>query len=72
MYYNVCKKVYCIGTVHTMYIHMRLILQDVKAVLTHSIHSTLNSVGGVQVLFPLFSQLDLPVNSSERRDSTLW
>ncbi|XP_065209719.1 neurobeachin isoform X2 [Planococcus citri] len=48
-----------------------LMLQDVKAVLTHSIHSTLNSVGGVQVLFPLFSQLDLPVNSSERRDSTL-
>lgn len=46
--------------------------QDVKAVLTHSIHSTLNSVGGIQVLFPLFTQLDLPLNSSERRDSTLW
>ncbi len=27
---------------------------------THSVHSTLNSVGGVQVLFPLFAQLDLP------------
>lgn len=34
--------------------------QDVKAVVTHSIHSTLNSMGGIQVLFPLFQQLDLP------------
>ncbi len=23
-------------------------------------HSTLNSIGGIQVLFPLFAQLDLP------------
>ncbi|KAG7161696.1 Neurobeachin-like 1, partial [Homarus americanus] len=37
-----------------------LMLQDVKAVVTHSIHSTLNSMGGIQVLFPLFQQLDLP------------
>ena len=36
------------------------ILQDVKAVITHSVHSTLNSIGGIQVLFPLFAQLDLP------------
>ena len=28
---------------------------------TRSIHSTLNSIGGIQVLFPLFSQLDYPV-----------
>lgn len=55
------------------FVHMphALMLQDVKAVLTHSIHSTLNSVGGIQVLFPLFSQLDLPVNANERRDPTL-
>ncbi|XP_026328148.1 neurobeachin isoform X4 [Hyposmocoma kahamanoa] len=37
-----------------------LMLQEVKAVVTHSIHSALNSIGGVQVLFPLFAQLDLP------------
>ncbi|KAG1688833.1 Neurobeachin [Nymphon striatum] len=37
-----------------------LMLQDVKAVVTHSIHSTLNSIGGIQVLLPLFAQLDLP------------
>ncbi|CAH0719324.1 unnamed protein product, partial [Brenthis ino] len=37
-----------------------LMLQEVKAVITHSIHSALNSIGGVQVLFPLFAQLDLP------------
>ncbi|KAI8127767.1 Neurobeachin [Lucilia cuprina] len=36
-----------------------LMLQDVKAVITHSIHCTLNSIGGIQVLFPLFSQLDM-------------
>lgn len=47
--------------------------QDVKAVITHSIHSTLNSIGGIQVLFPLFSQLDLPQDSTEvRRDPSLW
>lgn len=34
--------------------------QDVKAIITHSVHSTLNSIGGIQVLFPLFAQLDLP------------
>ncbi|XP_044749150.1 neurobeachin isoform X2 [Coccinella septempunctata] len=52
-----------------------LMLQDVKAVITHSIHSTLNSIGGIQVLFPLFSQLDLPYElntaSDFKRDPTL-
>ncbi|KAK9869980.1 hypothetical protein WA026_006077 [Henosepilachna vigintioctopunctata] len=52
-----------------------LMLQDVKAVITHSIHSTLNSIGGIQVLFPLFSQLDLPYESHStsdfKRDPTL-
>ncbi|XP_044255557.1 neurobeachin isoform X15 [Tribolium madens] len=52
-----------------------LMLQDVKAVITHSIHSTLNSIGGIQVLFPLFSQLDLPYetngSSDSKRDPTL-
>lgn len=49
-----------------------LMLQDVKAVITHSIHSTLNSIGGIQVLFPLFSQLDIPYDSIDnRRDPTL-
>lgn len=36
-------------------------LQDVTAVVTRSVHSTLNSIGGIQVLFPLFNQLDFPV-----------
>ncbi|XP_015127079.1 neurobeachin [Diachasma alloeum] len=52
-----------------------LMLQDVKAVITHSIHSTLNSIGGIQVLFPLFSQLDMPYDciapNDIKRDSTL-
>lgn len=50
--------------------------QDVKAIITHSIHSTLNSIGGIQVLFPLFSQLDMPYDciapNDIKRDPTLW
>ena len=45
-----------------------IFLKDVKAVITHSVHSTLNSIGGIQVLFPLFAQLDLP---SEDQQSSL-
>ncbi|XP_061393004.1 neurobeachin-like, partial [Musca vetustissima] len=50
-----------------------LMLQDVKAVVTHSIHCTLNSIGGIQVLFPLFSQLDMAHEgiSDIKRDPTL-
>ncbi|XP_050298842.1 neurobeachin isoform X6 [Anthonomus grandis grandis] len=52
-----------------------LMLQDVKAVITHSIHSTLNSIGGIQVLFPLFSQLDFPFecngSADMKKDSAL-
>ncbi|KAM9853820.1 neurobeachin-like isoform 2-T2 [Aulostomus maculatus] len=35
-----------------------LMLQDVKATVTHSIHRVIHSIGGIQVLFPLFAQLD--------------
>lgn len=39
---------------------------------THSIHSTLNSIGGIQVLFPLFSQLDMPYEGIDvKKDPTL-
>ncbi|EDW72156.2 uncharacterized protein Dwil_GK10290 [Drosophila willistoni] len=50
-----------------------LMLQDVKAVVTHSIHCTLNSIGGIQVLFPLFSQLDMAHDGigDIKRDPTL-
>ncbi|XP_037816261.1 neurobeachin isoform X10 [Lucilia sericata] len=50
-----------------------LMLQDVKAVITHSIHCTLNSIGGIQVLFPLFSQLDMAHEGigDMKRDPTL-
>ena len=51
-------------------------LQDVKAVVTHSIHSTLHSIGGIQVLFPLFGQLDLVQehedSSKELVDFSIW
>ncbi|XP_066137124.1 lipopolysaccharide-responsive and beige-like anchor protein isoform X4 [Saccopteryx bilineata] len=48
-----------------------LMLQDVKAVLTHSIQSALHSIGGVQVLFPLFAQLDYRQYLSEEVDLTI-
>ena len=40
------------------------------AVVTRSIHSTLNSIGGIQVLFPLFSQLDYPVAEDNSSNTT--
>ncbi|KAL2304773.1 hypothetical protein Nmel_006728, partial [Mimus melanotis] len=48
-----------------------LMLQEVKAVLTHSIQSALHSIGGVQVLFPLFAQLDYRQYSSDHIDTTV-
>ncbi|CAF0884401.1 unnamed protein product [Adineta ricciae] len=33
-------------------------LSHVRSVVTHSIYSTFHSIGGVQVIFPLFDQLD--------------
>ena len=41
--------------VHTAHAQM---LPNVRSVLTHSIYSTLHSVGGIQVFYPLFGQLD--------------
>uniref|UniRef100_A0A8C3IU08 LPS responsive beige-like anchor protein n=1 Tax=Chrysemys picta bellii TaxID=8478 RepID=A0A8C3IU08_CHRPI len=48
-----------------------LMLQDVKAVLTHSIQSAMHSIGGVQVLFPLFAQLDHRQYSLDQVDTTV-
>ncbi|XP_048950151.1 lipopolysaccharide-responsive and beige-like anchor protein isoform X6 [Canis lupus dingo] len=48
-----------------------LMLQDVKAVLTHSIQSAMHSIGGVQVLFPLFAQLDYRQYLSDEVDLTI-
>lgn len=41
--------------VHTGHAQM---LSQVRSVVTRSIYSTLHSVGGIQVFFPLFGQLD--------------
>ena len=46
-----------------------LMLNDVKAVITCSLLSTLHSLGGIEVLFPLFGQLDLPVNKGPKENS---
>ena len=40
-----------------------------RAVVTHSVHNTLNSIGGVQLLFPLLTQLDLAVQGSSDADA---
>ncbi|CAF4931711.1 unnamed protein product [Rotaria sp. Silwood1] len=41
--------------IHTAHAQM---LSNVRSVITYSIYSTLHSVGGIQVIFPLFGQLD--------------
>uniref|UniRef100_A0A8C4I280 Neurobeachin n=1 Tax=Dicentrarchus labrax TaxID=13489 RepID=A0A8C4I280_DICLA len=48
-----------------------LMLQDVKAVVTHSVQSGIHSIGGVQVLFPLFAQLDHCQPSSHELDTSV-
>ncbi|KAL1229487.1 putative neurobeachin [Trichinella spiralis] len=41
-----------------------VMMDGVNVVVTHSIHTTLHSVGGVQVFLPLLTQLDFPVQTS--------
>uniref|UniRef100_A0A665VDL2 Neurobeachin n=1 Tax=Echeneis naucrates TaxID=173247 RepID=A0A665VDL2_ECHNA len=48
-----------------------LMLQDVKATVTHSIHSAIHSIGGIQVLFPLFAQLDYHQLSESQVETTV-
>ncbi|OCT97014.1 hypothetical protein XELAEV_18009233mg [Xenopus laevis] len=48
-----------------------LMLQDVKAILTQSIQSAMHSIGGVQVLFPLFAQLDFQQYGSDLVDTSV-
>lgn len=47
-------------------------LQDVKATVTHSIHSAIHSIGGIQVLFLLFAQLDYHQLNASQVDDTVW
>ncbi|XP_065556860.1 neurobeachin-like isoform X3 [Artemia franciscana] len=44
-----------------------LMLQDVHSVVTYSVQSSLNSVGGIQVLYPLFAQLDLLCDEDKKQ-----
>ena len=71
------------GSVLCIFTAAKNFFQDVKAVVTHSVHSTLNSIGGIQVLFPMFAQLDLPSeeevtavvqtpNGETKKDQSLW
>ncbi|XP_051994075.1 lipopolysaccharide-responsive and beige-like anchor protein isoform X2 [Xyrauchen texanus] len=48
-----------------------LMLQDVKAVVTHSVQSAIHSIGGVQVLFPLFAQLDYLQHTGDELDTSV-
>ena len=45
--------------------------QDVRAIVTHSIHSTLHSIGGIHMIFPLFTQLDYvqPVTEDAKEET---
>ncbi|XP_052674845.1 neurobeachin-like isoform X3 [Crassostrea angulata] len=50
---------------HFVHVQHALMSGEVKSVITHSIYSTLHSLGGVQVVFPLFGQLDMPVSKGD-------
>ncbi|XP_052829518.1 neurobeachin isoform X4 [Octopus bimaculoides] len=59
------------NTSHFVHSPHALMLQDVKAIITRSLLSTLHSLGGIEVLFPLFGQLDYPVNKAPNEKSTI-
>ncbi|KIH60649.1 hypothetical protein ANCDUO_09090 [Ancylostoma duodenale] len=46
--------------------------EGVEVITTHSIHNSLQSVGGIQILLPLFSQLDLPCEDGTAMDGDMW
>lgn len=49
--------------------------QGVTVVTTQSVHSSLHSVGGIQMLLPLFYQIDLPhllTDDSRDVDYSTW
>uniref|UniRef100_UPI00358E9994 neurobeachin-like n=1 Tax=Myxine glutinosa TaxID=7769 RepID=UPI00358E9994 len=48
-----------------------LMLQDVKAIITYSIHSAIHSIGGIQVLFPLYGQLDFQQFNDDQIDTSV-
>lgn len=60
--------------------HLKMLLQndlyslsqDVKATVTHSIHSAIHSIGGIQVLFPLFAQMDYHQLNDSQVEPTVW
>ncbi|KAK5985962.1 DUF4704 domain-containing protein, partial [Trichostrongylus colubriformis] len=45
--------------------------EGVEVITTHSIHSSLQSVGGIQILLPLFSQLDHPCEDGNAMDGDM-
>jgi len=50
-----CDTHICLDSNQTLFMHSphAVMMSDVKAVVTHSIHSTLHSLGGIQVCWPL-------------------
>ncbi|KHJ48053.1 hypothetical protein D918_01320 [Trichuris suis] len=66
-----CDRQLCLNSVNKdNQVHFRqtthaVMMDGVRVVVTHSIYTSLHSVGGVQILLPLLSQLDLPVQKSD-------
>ena len=51
-------------------LEMPFILKGVEVITTHSIHNSLHSVGGIQMLLPLFSQIDMA--REEPVENEIW
>lgn len=57
--------------VMTLCAYILIAFQGVKAVVTQSIHCALHSVGGIDVLYPLFSQLNYK-QPDGTTDTSVW
>uniref|UniRef100_A0A5S6QKT8 BEACH-type PH domain-containing protein n=1 Tax=Trichuris muris TaxID=70415 RepID=A0A5S6QKT8_TRIMR len=66
-----CDRQLCLNSVNKEnQVHFRqtthaVMMDGVRVVVTHSIYTSLHSVGGIQILLPLLSQLDFPVLRSD-------
>ena len=50
---------------HFLHISHAAMRNDVSVIRTHSVHASLQSVGGIQMLLPLFAQLDAPIRRAD-------
>uniref|UniRef100_A0A914C7G9 Neurobeachin n=1 Tax=Acrobeloides nanus TaxID=290746 RepID=A0A914C7G9_9BILA len=53
------------ATMYFVQVPHAIMKEGVEVITTHSIHNSLHSVGGIQMLLPLFAQIDMPHQDRE-------